>query len=108
MPSTAFNPQPPLETFLPTQALDILFITNAQPAALDSAAAAFIQLVYAAAASYGVTLGAPPAQDSLGIEQVNAVIVSADLAPTDAGAIAGVGSASPPITGPLVITRCSK
>ena len=50
VPSTAFNPQLPLETFQSTQPVDMLGITNAQPAALD-AAAAFTQLVTAAAAT---------------------------------------------------------
>ena len=96
---TAFTLQQPSQTFQPLQPLDSLCITSSQPAALDSADAVLAQLVNVAAAGFGVTLPAPPAQDSIGIEQGNAAIVSTDFAQGDAGARASVGSMPAPIAG---------
>ena len=51
---------------------------------LKTTVAALSQLVAAPAATFGVTLGARPAQNFLGIGPVNAAIASTDLAQADA------------------------
>ena len=92
-PPTALNPQRPLESFKPIQPEDLLGITNLQPAALESKAEALTQLIATAGTTLGVTLGASPAQDLLGIGQVDAAMAPAHLAQPDAGAGASGDSA---------------
>ena len=99
VPTTSINPQQSLESCQPTKSVDRLGITNVQPAALNSTAAAFAQLIYTASATFGVTLGAPPAQDLLGIGQVDAAIAPLDLAQADAGAGTTVVNVPAPVGG---------
>ena len=98
-PSTALGPSQPLESIQHTQPVDLLIATNVQPTALESTAAALSQLINTAAVSFGVTLGAPPAQDLLGIEQLNAAMAPPDLAQADAGAGTSVVNAPTPAEG---------
>ena len=78
-PPTALGPQQPLQILQPPQSVDAISIASSQPAALDSAAAVFAQLVTVAAANLAVTLAATPDQDSLGIRKTNATIAPANL-----------------------------
>ena len=56
-------------------------------------------MINVAAASLGVTLGATSTQDPLGIKQVNAAVVRADLVQEDGRAADSVGSVPPPVVG---------
>ena len=79
VPPTAFTVEQP--THQPSaQSLHPIGMSNSQPAALDSAAAVFAQLVTVAAGSLGLMLKAPPPQDALGLGPRTATTYHGDLA----------------------------
>ena len=97
--SAALSPSQPLESLQCTQPVDLLGVASAQPTALESTAAALSQLINTAAVTFGVTLGAPPAQDLLGIGQVNAATAPPDPVQADAGAGTNLVNAPAPAAG---------
>ena len=63
-------------------------------------AAAIEHIVNIAAANLGVTIGAPPAQELLGLGETTTATVPLDLTQGDRRTAASVDNAPPPIAGP--------